>query len=70
MSDCLILEDKEFQFHKGAIKTFVYIFDCNRKIFQFHKGAIKTSLIMLLMVCILIFQFHKGAIKTNFDFQK
>ena len=58
---------REFQFHKGTIKTP----PTNHRgsgghEFQFHKGTIKTTLISRARSAHNLFQFHKGTIKTYF----
>ncbi len=57
---------KQFQFHKGTIKTSNHPPSTEaREGFQFHKGTIKTMLRAGYIESIRPFQFHKGTIKTE-----
>ena len=41
----------KFQFHKGAIRTFVTLWELsNNPLFQFHKGAIRTVCLLLQLI--------------------
>ena len=56
---------KEFQFHKGAIRTiFALVARFEKLAFQFHKGAIRTRRAYRYIELNAVFQFHKGAIRT------
>ena len=59
------VEDAEFQFHEGPIKTGNgnFDFEC-REQFQFHEGPIKTMHLHPTNVLTVMFQFHEGPIKT------
>ena len=55
-----------FQFHYGAIKTYVVEHKGHfAQPFQFHYGAIKTARMSVLLLKHNTFQFHYGAIKTD-----
>ena len=71
-SDNAVMQvDNEFQFHKGAIRTFcsTLSFGCI-ELFQFHKGAIRTRASAAVLLSFVSFQFHKGAIRTVRDMVK
>jgi len=54
-----------FQFHIGAIRSFV--FDVNHVchyVFQFHIGAIRSELQAATGCTVEVFQFHIGAIRS------
>ena len=39
-----VVEPSPFQFHKGAIRTFLFwAMPKEKAVFQFHKGAIRTQ---------------------------
>ena len=58
-------EAREFQFHKGTIKTVTIGLAGGAMLgFQFHKGTIKTLDIPKDTIGKALFQFHKGTIKT------
>ena len=67
---CLLhlrLIHRRFQFHKGTIKTFIFMLNIRfRDVFQFHKGTIKTKYTIVFCVGLCYFNSIKVRLKPLF----